>query len=92
MLKAVRVLAIAAVSRAAGRLYIGSIPGFGTNRPQEGSGVEGARADFHIERLKDDTTLFCPVLLQSKDQALKGRHIGCRLVCRDTHRGKHRWP
>ena len=72
MLQAVRVLAVAAVSRAAAGLYVGGVPGFRANGAQEGSCVEGAGTHFHVVGLQNHTTPLCPVALQGKDQSLKG--------------------
>jgi hypothetical protein len=70
VLQTVGVLTVAAVCRTARRLYIGAIPGFGPEDPQEGSGVEGPGPHFSVIGLLDNTPLFVPKTLQGQDQFL----------------------
>ena len=77
MLQAVRVVAVAAVFRAAAGLHIGHIPRFGTQRAQTGGRVRRARAHFDIERLDDRATLICPISLQFKNDLLESQHNVC---------------
>jgi hypothetical protein len=37
--------------------------------------MEGSGTHLHIEWLKDDASLFGPIALQGKNEALKGRDI-----------------
>src|ERR1039457_4341076 len=71
VLKAVRVLAIAAVSRSPGRLYVSHFPRLRPEYPQEGGRVESSGPFFSIIGLLDDTPLSGPVPLQGKDQVLE---------------------
>lgn len=38
--------------------------------------MKSAGADFHIQRLGNDAAFFGPVVLQSKNQTLKGFYVG----------------
>ena len=67
---------LATVSRAPARLHISAIPGFGTDGSQESRRVKGARADFEVERLKNDAALGGPELLERQYQVLKGLGLG----------------
>src|SRR5690606_22099544 len=80
VLQTVGVLAVAAIGGPAGRLHIGGVPGFRTDGAQEGGGVEGAGAHFHIVGLQDHAALFGPELLQGQDQVLEGAHGGRSLA------------
>ena len=71
MLQAVRVFTVAAVSRPAGRLHVGDIPGLRPQNPQEGSRIEGAGTLFGVVRLLNNAPLFCPVALQGENHILK---------------------
>ena len=64
VLQAHGVFAVTTVTRTAAWLHVGGVPALGTDCPQEGGGVKGARAHFHVERLDDDAALFCPEMLQ----------------------------
>ena len=72
VLQAERVLAVAAVGRAARGLHVGGAPGLRADRAQEGRGVEGAGADLHVVGLQDHAALLRPVALQREDQILEG--------------------
>jgi len=48
------------------------MPGLGPDRAEEGRRVECAGTHLHVERLHDNTAALRPVLLQGKDQILKG--------------------
>ena len=74
MLHAVRILAIAAIFRAARRLHIRGAPRLRADRAQEGAGVESAGADFHVVRLEQGATLLVPIGLQGQDNLLKCEH------------------
>ena len=88
VLQPVRVLAVAPVLGAAGRLHIGRAPGLRPQRAQGRGRVEGAGAHFHVVGLEDDAALVGPVALEREDQALEGarrvhmrgfaRHVGVR--------------
>ena len=67
-----RVVAVAAVGRAARGLHVGRAPGLGPDRAQEGRGVEGAGPDFHVIGLQDHAAALRPVALQREDQLLEG--------------------
>ncbi len=71
MLHAVRVLAVAAVLGAARRLDVGGFPRLGADGAQEGGGMAGAGADFHVVGLQQGAALLVPVLLQAQDDFLK---------------------
>ena len=71
LVQAVRVVAIAAVSRAARRFDIGNVPRFRPERAQEGSRVHGPCPFFYIIRFIDDTALRRPKALQCKYHVLK---------------------
>jgi hypothetical protein len=71
MLQAVGILAVATVGGPARRLHVGGGPWFGTQRPQEGSRVEGAGADFGVERLQQYATLLAPVAIEGLDHLLE---------------------
>jgi hypothetical protein len=71
VLHAVRVLAVAAVLGAARRLHVGGLPRLRADGAQEGGGVAGAGADFHVVGLEQGTALFVPVLLETQDDFLK---------------------
>jgi hypothetical protein len=75
VLEAVRVLAVAPILRAARWLHIGGAPRLRADRAQEGTGVEGAGADFHVIGLEQCATLFVPVGLQGKDDLLECEHV-----------------
>jgi hypothetical protein len=77
MLQAVGVFAVAAIGRSTRWLHIGGIPGFGTECAQEGGGVKGAGAHFHIVGLQYHAALLGPILLQREDQILKCRGRCC---------------
>jgi hypothetical protein len=72
VLQAIGILAVAAVGGAAGGFDVGDVPGLGAEHPQEGGGVEGAGPLLHVVGLLDDAALFGPIVLQGKDQVLKG--------------------
>src|SRR6202012_3946144 len=76
VLQAVRVLAVAAVLGAAAGLHVGGLPRLGAERAQEGGGVAGARADFHVVGLQQGAALLVPVVLQAKNDLLEGQHGG----------------
>ena len=63
MLQAVRVLAVAAILGAPGRLHKGRTPGLGADCTQKGRGVKGAGTDLEIERL--DTGML-PLVIKSQ--------------------------
>ena len=66
-----RVVAVAAVGRPPARLHVRGIPGFRADRAQEGRGVEGSRAHFHVVGLEQHAALLGPVALQRQDQVLE---------------------
>jgi hypothetical protein len=72
VLQAVRVFAVAAILRAA---HVGGAPRLRSDRAQEGAGVEGACADFHVVGLEQGATLLVPVGLQSQDDLLECEHL-----------------
>ena len=71
VLHPVRVLAVPAVGRAAGRLDIGRGPGLGSENAEKGRRMEGPRADLDIVRLVNDASLRRPVILQRQYNFLK---------------------
>ena len=71
MTEPVRVLAVAPVGGAHGRLHVGGAPGAGVEAAQEGGGVEGAGAHLGVVRLDDDATLTLPEGLQAADDLLE---------------------
>ena len=78
VLPAVRVLAVAAVGRAARRLDVGGVPRLGAERAQRRRRVEGAGADLHVVGLQDHAALLGPVGLQRRMMSwkLRGRSSG----------------
>ncbi|ALD91358.1 hypothetical protein CR3_2148 [Cupriavidus gilardii CR3] len=74
VLQPVRVLAIAAVLRAARRLHIGGAPRLGADRAQEGMHVRGTGANLQIDGLQQRASLPVPVGLQGQDHLLEGQH------------------
>jgi hypothetical protein len=75
VLAAVRVLAVTAILGTARRLHVGRAPRLGADRAQEGTGVEGAGADFHVVGLEQGAALLVPVGLQGQDNLLKCQHL-----------------
>jgi hypothetical protein len=76
----VRVLAVAAVLRAARRLHVRGAPRLGAERAQERGGVRRARADLHVVGLQQDAALVAPVLLEAEDDLLEREHDAGRLA------------
>ena len=74
VLQAVRVLAIATVFGAAAGLHVGGLPGLGAERAQEGGGMRGAGAHFHVVGLQQRAALGVPVGLQFQNDLLEGQH------------------
>src|SRR5574343_124910 len=74
VLQAVGVLAVAAVLGAAAGLHISGLPGLGADGAQEGGGVRGARAHFHVVGLQERAALGVPIGLQLQDDLLEGQH------------------
>ena len=74
MLQAVGVLAVAAILGTARGLHVGRAPGLGADGPQEGGGMEGTGAHFHVVGLQQGAALFVPVFLQAQDDLLEGQH------------------
>ena len=75
MLQAIRVLAIAAIFRAAAGLHVGALPWLGAKRSQKRGRVRGARADFHVVGLKQRAALVSPVGLEFQNDLLKSKHV-----------------
>src|SRR3546814_3535550 len=69
MLKAVGVLAIAAVGRTTARLDIGGVPRFGTKAAQGGGGVESARPDPHVIGLENRTSAHAAIGEDRQDRS-----------------------
>ena len=84
VLQAVRVFAVAAVSRATTGLHVSGVPGFRADGAQKRGSVESAGAYFHIVGLKYHATLLGPVLLEGEDQVLEGTH-GWRRLAHEIH-------
>ncbi len=78
VLQAIGVLAIAPVLGTARGLHVGRAPRLRPERAQEGRGVRGARAHFHVVGLQDRATLAGPVVLEGQDEALERAHRGNR--------------
>ena len=76
MLQAVGVFAIAAILGAARGLHVGSSPGLGAKRAKKSGGMRSAGANFHVIRLQQRATLLAPIMLQGKNDFLKGEHNG----------------
>src|SRR5688572_29510158 len=74
VLQAVRIVAVAPVLRPARGLHVRRAPGLGADRAQEGGGVEGAGADFHVVGLQQLASLAVPESVQLQDELLEGRH------------------
>ena len=84
MLQAVGVLAVATVGGAAARLDVGGVPGLRADGAEEGGGVEGAGAHFHVVGLQHHAALLGPVVLQGENQVLEGAHGG-RSLAHEIH-------
>ncbi len=84
VLQAVGVLAVATVGGAAARLDVGGVPGLRADGAEEGGGVEGAGAHFHVVGLQHHAALLCPVVLQGENQVLEGAHGG-RSLAHEIH-------
>ena len=80
VLQTVWVLAVATVGGTAARLHVRRVPGFRAHGAEEGGGVEGAGAYFHVVGLQHHTALIGPVFLQGEDQVLEGGHGGRSLA------------
>ena len=74
VLQAVGVFAVAPVLGAARGLHIGGAPGLGAKGAQEGGGVRGAGAHFHVVGLQERAALPVPIGLQPEDKFLEGGH------------------
>ena len=74
-----RVVAVAAVGRAARGLHVGGAPGLRSDRAQEGRGMEGAGADLHVVGLQDHAAALRPVALQREDEVLESLRLGADL-------------
>ncbi len=85
VLQAVRILAIAAILRAARRLHISRIPALRAERAKRRRRMERTRADFHVVGLQDDAAMVGPIALQRQDQALK-RTLGTHVRRQGIHR------
>ena len=89
VLQAVRVVAVAAVLRAAARLHVRRLPRLGPERAQERRRVAGAGADLHVVGLQQRAALAVPVFLQAEDQLLEGQHGGRGIVGTCAHTAQH---
>ena len=74
VLQAVGVLAITTIFRATAGLHISGLPWLGAQGPQKRGGVRGASPNFHVNGLKQGTTLLSPVILQLQNDLLEGQH------------------
>ena len=74
VLQPVRVVAVAPVLRPARGLHVGGVPGLRADGAQEGRGMEGAGADFHVVGLQQRASLPAPERAQLLDQLLEGQH------------------
>jgi hypothetical protein len=64
MLQTVWVFSITAVRGPAAGFYISDLPWLRTDYPEKSSGMESARADLEIIRLKDQTTFLRPIFIK----------------------------
>ena len=71
MLQPVRVVAIAAIGRAARRLHIRGAPRLRPQRTQRRCRMEGAGADLDVVGLQDHAAMRRPEALQFEDQRLE---------------------
>ncbi len=71
LVKAVRVVSIAAIRRTAGRLDVGDVPRLRAEHTQERGGIHCAGALLHIVRLAENAALLIPELLERQDDFLK---------------------
>src|SRR5207253_9857202 len=74
VLQAVRILAVAAVLRAARGLHIRGVPRLGPDGTQERRGVKRARAHLHVIGLQQHAAMAIPELVQPQDQLLEAQH------------------
>jgi len=77
--EAIGIFAVAAVGRAAGRLYEGNSIGILAENTEESFGVHGAGADFGVVGLLENAALGVPEVHEFKDQLLKVRPFGFAL-------------
>src|SRR3546814_1368188 len=56
-------------------LHVGGVPRLRAERAQEGGRVEGAGADFEVERLHQHAALRGPVGVELLDELLEGRSL-----------------
>src|SRR5690625_38365 len=80
VLEAVRVLPVAAVNRPAAGSDARHVPAAGTERPQEGGRVEGARSDLGIGGDADDAAVIAPEAIQPHCDILES-HEGSSGKC-----------
>ena len=80
VLKAVGVVAVAAIFWAAAGLHVGGFPRLRADGAQKGGRVAGARAHFHVIRLQKGAALIGPVFLEGKDDLLEAEHGDIRRV------------
>ncbi|GAA3346038.1 hypothetical protein GCM10020358_55500 [Amorphoplanes nipponensis] len=73
-LQPVRVLAVARVVGAHGRLDVDDPPRLRAEHPQEGGRVQGPGADLGVHRLHDQATLIGPVRGEAGEGVLHGEH------------------
>src|SRR5262249_37962091 len=71
LLRAVRILSVAPVRRAARGLDESRVPRLGAERAQERGRVVRARADLGVVRLHDDAPAFGPEFLQRQNDVLE---------------------
>ena len=71
MLEPVRILAVAAVGRAAAGLDVGGLPRIGAEASKGGGGVEGAGAHLDVVGLEDQAALTAPIIVEGEDQRLE---------------------
>jgi hypothetical protein len=62
-------------------LHVGGFPRLRADGAQEGGGVAGAGADFHVVRLEQGAAFVAPVLLQAQDDFLKARFLVVLIGC-----------
>jgi len=79
VLETVWIFTVPSVSRSPRWLHIGHVPRFRPKYLKKCRGIKCPGPNLNIIRLTDETPLFCPVILERKDQFLKGQLLPQKL-------------